>query len=480
MFDKILAKIKKAIPKKMWDYLWPLYHFGWGVLGNFLYRSPSQKLIVIGITGTTGKTTSVYLIAKMLESAGYKVGYTSTAMFSDGDKEWLNNKKMSMPGRLFNFKMLNRIVKNKCHYAIVETTSEGIVQYRHRFINYDILVFTGLYPEHIESHGSFEAYKEAKGMLFAHLKDCKTKYADADLRVKKVEAGIKKLSLNRVKKTIIANGDDELKDYFLNFWSESKIEYHVTDKFLIELKPEDFMSKDHHFHKLAACQTAVSLNGDSFVFCQEGEFFKDEPANLNLLGGFNVTNAMNAVAVGFSQGLAWPQMKQGLESVTGVPGRLERIAEGQNFSVIVDYAFEPRAVEKLYETIKLIPHRRVIHVLGSAGGGRDVARRPILGKIAGKFADIVIITNEDPYDDDPQIIIDQVALGAQAAGKVLDRDLFKIFDRRVAIQRALSLAGINDVVLVTGKGSEQAICVAGGKKIPWDDRQVVREELKNL
>lgn len=480
MFDKVLHKIKKIIPKKVWAYLWPLYHFAWGYVGNFLYRAPSQKLIVIGVTGTTGKTTSVYLIAKMLKAAGYKVGYTSTAMFCDGQREWLNNKKMTMVGRLFTFQMLHKMVKNKCHYAVVETSSEGIVQYRHRFINYDILVFTGLYPEHIESHGSFEAYREAKGMLFAHLKDCKTKYTDNDNRVKKVEAGIKKLSLNRVKKTIIVNGDDEHKDYFLNFWSEEKIEYAVTPKLPIEIKDEDLAAKDYNFHRLLASNPQLGHEGTKFVLCYDGECFKDSPVTLKLLGAFNVTNALNAVAVGYAQGLPLEQIKNGLESVSGIAGRLERIDLSQPFSVIVDYAFEPRAVEKLYETIKWLPRQNIIHVLGSAGGGRDVARRPILGRIAGEQADMIIITNEDPYDDEPQIIIDQVAVGAEKAGKVLDQDLFKILDRRAAIAKALSLAKENDVVLITGKGSEQAICVAGGKKIPWDDRVVVREELKKI
>jgi UDP-N-acetylmuramoyl-L-alanyl-D-glutamate--2,6-diaminopimelate ligase len=156
MIDKLLRKIKKIIPKQAWNIIWPFYHFALGYIGNAIYGAPSQKLIVIGITGTTGKTTSAYLIAKMLRSAGYKVGLTSTAMFSDGNKDWQNDKKMTMVGRFFTFKMLSDMVKNGCQFAIVETTSEGIVQYRHRFINYDTLVFTGIYSEHIESHGSFE------------------------------------------------------------------------------------------------------------------------------------------------------------------------------------------------------------------------------------------------------------------------------------------------------------------------------------
>ena len=137
--------IKKLIPLALFKKIQPVYHYIMAALAAFWYRYPSRQLIVIGVTGTTGKTSSVYFIAKVLESAGYNVGYTSTAMFDDGKREWLNDKKMTMPGRFFVQKILRRMVKNRCQYAIVETTSEGIVQFRHKFINYDILVFTGLY-----------------------------------------------------------------------------------------------------------------------------------------------------------------------------------------------------------------------------------------------------------------------------------------------------------------------------------------------
>lgn len=461
--DKLLHIIKKYIPQKFFKKLQPAYHFFISWLAAFVYGFPSEKLIVIGVTGTTGKTTTVYLIAKMLEEAGYKTGYTSTAMFNDGAKEWLNDKKMTMVGRFFTQSILRAILNNKCRYAIIETTSEGIRQFRHRFINYDILVFTGLYPEHIESHGGFENYKKAKGELFAHLKRCATKYIDDKKCVRKSESGMKKLDLSRVKKTIIANANDEHADYFLDFWSEAKYAY----------------AKEGAAQKKKAKEIETIEYGDiesdsgGVNFMARGEKIK-----LRLLGEFNSANAMNAVCLGLSQNLTFKQIKKGLEKISGVPGRFEKINEGQNFTAIVDYAFEPQAVAKLYETIGLIPHNKVIHVLGSAGGGRDAARRPKLGKIAGERADYAVITNEDPYDENPQIIIDQVAIGAEHVGKKLNENLFKIADRREAIKKALSLAGEDDIVLVTGKGSEQAICAANGEMIPWDDRKAVSEEIK--
>lgn len=461
-----MNKLKKIIPTKLFKTLQPAYHFVMSALASLLFGWPSEKLIVIGVTGTTGKTTSVYLIAKTLEAAGYRVGYTSTAMFSDGKKEWLNDKKMTMVGRFFTQKILRKMVHNKCRYAIVETTSEGIRQFRHRFINYDILIFTGLYPEHIESHGGFENYKQAKGGLFAHLKKCKTKYTDDKKIIYKGISGLKKTDLNRVKKTIIANLDDEHAEYFLNFWAEERIGYSQSIK---------------------NCKIK-SINLDKIIKYSDiesgrlGTSFRVENLNINmkLLGAFNAVNAMNAVCAGLSQGLAMEKIKIGLEKITGVVGRLEKIDEGQGFTVIVDYAFEPNAVEKLYETIKVIPYNKIIHVLGSAGGGRDETRRPLMGRLAGEKADIVIATNEDPYDDEPQLIIDQVAVGAENAGKKPGKNLFKILDRREAIKKSVELAEENDIILITGKGNEQAICTANGEKIPWDDREVAREIIKAI
>ncbi|MFH1662040.1 MAG: UDP-N-acetylmuramyl-tripeptide synthetase [Candidatus Falkowbacteria bacterium] len=467
--EKILNTIKKIIPKKLFKKLQPAYHFSLSWFSAFWYRHPSEKLIIIGVTGTTGKTTSVYLIAKMLEDAGYKTGYTSTAMFNDGKKEWLNDKKMTMPGRFFTQKILRDMIKNNCKYAVVETTSEGIKQFRHKFINYDILVFTGLYPEHIESHGSFENYKKAKGELFKHLEKCGIKYSDDKKIVKKAETGIKKIDLNKIKKTIIVNGDDEHFDYFLKFRAEEKLFFTKSLK-----------------HKKIDDNIRIIKYGDIEADATETVFYIDGiKIGLKLLGEFNAVNAMTAVCVGLSQNLTPRKIKKGLESIKGVPGRFERIDAGQEFSVIADYAFEPNAVDKLYETIKLFPSSRdkdnkIIHVLGSAGGGRDKARRPELGKIAGKNADFVIVTNEDPYDEDPMEIINQVAEGAEKQGKKEEKNLFKILDRKEAIKKALSLANEKDIVLITGKGSEQAICVRDGKKIAWDDRKIARELINML
>lgn len=467
IMEILFNKIKKYIPIKLFKALQPAYHFLLSFCASVFYGRPSSKIIVIGVTGTTGKTTAVYLIAKMFAYAGYKTGFTSTAIFNDGEKEWLNDKKMTMPGRFFTQKMLKKMVKNKCLYAVVETTSQGIEQFRHRFINYDILIFTGLYHEHIEAHGSFENYKKAKSELFAHLKRCGTKYSDDKKFVVKAENGFKKIEANRVKKTIIINGDDKYADYFMNFWAEEKLAYCKGKELCAKFANDKTRAVEYAEVKSEKIGVSFKTGGEKII--------------LNLLGEYNAANAMSAVCAGLSQGINFEKIKSGLEKVKSVPGKME-IIKNQNpdFTVIIDYAFEPEALRNVYGAVLKLEHNKIIHVLGSAGGGRDAARRPKLGALAGEKADFVIVANEDPYNEDPEIIIDQVAAGAVAAGKILSENLFKIQDRREAIEKALFLAGEGDIVLITGKGCEQAICVADGMKIPWDDRKEVEKEIKSL
>ncbi len=467
-----MNRFKKIIPKKLFLALQPAYHFVLSLTAAVVSGFPSRRLIVIGVTGTAGKTSTVYMIAKMLEAAGYKTGFTSTAVFSDGEKEWLNDKKMTMPGRFFIQKMISRMVKNGCRYAVIETTSEGIKQFRHRFINYDTLVFTGLYPEHIESHGSFEKYKEAKGKLFAHLHRFGNKYADSTKKVCLTNKGLVKLDLSRIKKTIIVNGDDEHASYFLNFWSEAKAAY--------SLDPDaDLNALLTGLSSEAAVKEFAFFRGELLESDASGLELEvsGQRVHLNLLGSFNAYNALAAYSVGVDQGLAPEKIKIGLESVRHLAGKMEIIEAGQEFIAMVDYSFEPRALEKLYNTISVLPHRRLIHVLGSAGGGRDKARRPIMGRLAAENADIVVVTNEDPYDEDPAAIINQVAAGAEMSGKVNGEDLFKVLDRAEAIKKAVYLAKKNDIVLLTGKGAEQYICLANGVQAPWDDREALKQAI---
>ncbi len=444
--------IKKIIPISVINQ----YHRLLAIFANFFYGHPSDKMVVIGVTGTNGKSTTVMLIAKILEAAGHKVGATSTAIFKIADKEWLNDKKMTMLGRFALQKLLKEMMGAGCEYAVIETSSQGIDQYRHWGINYDAAVFTNLTPEHIEAHGGFENYKKAKEKLFAKLKTEK----------KKVVGG------REVKKIIIANADDEHAAEFLNYWADEKYVFGIAENEQVKSQKSKVKSKE--------------IFAEDIIFRPDGVSFKigTTDFSLKLFGQFNVYNALAAIAAAQAQCVDLLVCKNVLEKVSGVPGRMEMINENQTFKVIVDYAPEPESLRQAYQTIRdhriITQGRKMIHVLGSCGGGRDTARRPILGDLAARNADCVIVTNEDPYDDNPEMIINQVADSALKAGKVLNSSLFKIQDRREAISKALSLADAGDLVLLTGKGCEQAICVANGKKIPWDEREVAREELKKL
>lgn len=468
----MLSQIKKLIPLKMFRALQPAYHFLMGYLAALYYRFPSRQLLVIGVTGTTGKTSTVYFLARLLSASGYKAGYTSTAQFNDGQREWLNDKKMTMPGRFFLQKNLRRMIKNGCRAVVVETTSQGIEQFRHRFLNYDLLLFTNLYPEHIEAHGGFENYKQAKGKLFAHLRRCRPKYLGADNKVVLKSSGLQKTELNKIKKTIIVNGDDEYASYFLSFSAERKCVYTLDPSL--------------NTHRLATADgTEVLPRPEFFVYEPlfseiNGSDFQlaGQRFHLPILGSYHVFNAVAALVGLIALGADLKPLAAALEEIKVLAGKMEKIDSGQPFTVLVDYAFEPKAMAALYQSLEFIPHQRLIHILGSAGGGRDESRRPILGKMAGEKADVVIVTDEDPYDDAPQLIIDQVAIGAEHVGKIPNKNLYKVLSRREAFALAFGLAQADDLVLITGKGAEQYICGPQESKIPWDDRVVAREELK--
>jgi UDP-N-acetylmuramyl-tripeptide synthetase len=265
------------------------------------------------------------------------------------------------------------------------------------------------------------------------------------------------------KKISVVNLDTAQADYFLQFWADQKWGYTTNQ----ELK-----TNNSEIKTVVAQDISLESNGSHFRI-------DDNLVNLNLVGLFNVSNALAAICVARSLEIESSAIKSGLERVKMIPGRLEEIDGKQNFKVIVDYAHEPKSLESVYQALKPTVLGKVIAVLGSCGGGRDKARRPILGQLAASYADVVIVTNEDPYDEDPQVIIDQVAEGAMTKGKVLNKDLFKILDRKEAITKALGLARKDDLVIITGKGSEQCIVGKSGCKIPWDDRQIVKNALKS-
>jgi len=427
-----------------------LYHWTLSQLSAWWYGHPARSMIVIGVTGTNGKSTTVNMIGRVLERAGFRVGWTSTANYKVAEVEWLNDSKMTMLGRFATQRLLHQMLRNKCDVAVIETSSEGIKQFRHSGIDYDVAVFTNLTPEHLESHGGFHRYKQAKMKLFQALQHSREK----------------KFRDKPFPKTIIVNLDDEQAPAFLAFDAQQKIGFRVVDSTNTS-SPQELNGVD----TLTSVLMASDIHSSTFEV--------DGCAmTLSLPGRFNVYNATAALAVAGVFGIPIATARDALQAIHSVPGRVEWIDEGQHFLALVDYAPEPESLRQLYALIDTIPHGRLIHVLGSTGGGRDHARRALLGEMAARQAHVVIVTNEDPYDDDPQSIINEVAAGAQSLSDGRMQTLLQVLDRSEAIQKAVDLAQDGDLVLVTGKGCEQAMCVAGGKKIPWDDRVELRKALK--
>ena len=435
----VKSKLKKIIPEKIISF----YHLSLAALAGFYCGWPSKKMITIGITGTKGKTSAANFIWSVLNAAGYKTGLIGTANIRIGEIEMLNKYHMTMPGRFILQKLLKQMLDAGCQYCIVETTSQGIKQWRHFGIFYDIAVFTNLSPEHLEAHdGSFEKYKKAKSALFAAL----------------AKSGRKIIGGKEIKKVIIANYDNPHSDYYLNFPANKKITYGINDR-------ANFVAKNIR-------STEKGL-----------EFFVNyNRYEINILGSFNVYNALPAIIIGSIFDIPNNKIQKGLKDLNVIAGRMEKIEEGQDFLVFVDYAHEKEGMNAILQTARELAsgvNGKIIVLLGAEGGGRDKVKRPILGKIAGKYADFMVISNVDPYEDDPKEIIEDIAKSAENSGKIRGKNLFLIEDRREVIKTALSLANKNDVVLITGKGAEQSIII-GGRRYPWDDRVVVREELNKL
>ncbi len=428
--------IKKALRKIVPESVILASHKVRGVLAANAYGFPGRKLTVIGVTGTKGKTTTCHIIAQILEEAGYKVGLLSTVMFKIGKQEWANETNMGTLPPFKLQKLLKQMVEAGCQYAVIETTSHSLDQWRVYGIPYQVAVFTNLSHDHLDYHKTFEQYRAAKAKLFA---------------------GSPQLS--------VVNIDDKNGSYFWRLPAKNKLTYGIDQKAHVTARKILYDSR--------ATRTQFSLVGP------EGEI------NIftTLPGRFNVYNILAAASVGIGMGLPLPVIKAGIEKIKSVAGRMERVDLGQPYTVIVDYAHTPDSFEKIYETLRPATRGQIIHVFG-ATGDRDRTKRPIMGAIAGRNADIVILTDEEPYTEEPTRIIEEIAAGVpRGADKnqpmVKDKNFFIISDRRAAITKALSLAQKGDVVLITGMGA-LTYRVVGHKHLPWQDQVVVKEELLKL
>ncbi len=448
--------IKKLLPKRFLRFIRPIYHGSIALMASSYFGHPSQKLLVVGITGTAGKSTTAAMLAEILNYSGKKCGYITTVNFFDGKTDYINKHGMSMPGGWLLQKQLRQMLDNGCGYAIVECTSEGLVQNRHFGIKFDAAIFTNLTEAHLEAHGSFENYKVAKGRLFAELG--KQVYGTA--------------KTGGIPKTIIANLDSPYAEYFLSFKVDKKIGVTLDEA-------KKYFQLDQ-----------VMLISDIKAAANLDFAFEHTAFTLNMFGEFNAVNAGLAAAAASVFGVSLEQSAAALKTFIGVPGRMEPIQNNKGIQILVDYGCEPSSFEAAIKAASKIPHKKLIHVFGSTGGHRDVAKRSLFGKISAQFADKIIITNDDVYDSDPEKIASDIAEGVrqvahstgsgQESKKLKVKSVETILDRRLAIANALATAEKDDLVLITGKGSEQFLVLPGNKRIAWDDRVVVRECLKNL
>ncbi len=428
MFERTLRTIESLLPTSVYHFFQPAYHFTLALLGAIIYRFPSRKLTVILITGTKGKTSTAELLNNILETSGANTALLGTLRFKVGSYSERNLRKMTIPGRFFVQRFLRQAVNAECAYAIIEMTSEGARQFRERFIDMDALIFTNLAPEHIESHGSYEKYRAAK------------------LAVARTLARSAK-----PKRFMVANADDKEGELFLKIPGVIPVPFHLTDG-------EPIVADEQH----------VELT------------FRNVHLRSHLPGKFNVYNILAAATCASLFGITPNIIAAGVARVERIPGRMERVEAGQSFPIIVDYAHTPDSLLAVYNTFSL--HEKIC-VLGNTGGGRDVWKRPIMGGIADSNCAHIILTNEDPYDEDPAKILEEMKSGMKKQKPEI------ILERRAAIARALAIAqkltlqqaqGQNAVVLITGKGTDPYIMGPNGTKTPWDDRQVVREELTKI
>jgi len=426
--NAILYWIKRLLPDGVLTIARPPYHYALAWFGSVLYKQPSKELTVICVTGTKGKSTVTELITAILEADGHQVASLSTIQFKIGEKVERNRFKMTTPGRFFVQHFLRQAVDAGCTYAVLEMSSEGAKQFRHKYIEMDALVFTNLTPEHIESHGSFEKYKQAKLEIVHQLANSA-----------------------KQPRYIAANIDDEHGVDFLDIKVEEKLPYKLDDL------------KLHTLHK----------DGVGLIFTDNGE---EVTIRVPLVGLFNVYNALAAITLTRALGVQLQTIERAMRSLPPVKGRVEHFTTKKDadkqVTAIVDYAHTPDSLRQLYEAFKEVPK---IAVLGNCGGGRDTWKRGEMAQIAASHCDYVILTNEDPYDEDPRAIVDAMYRGIE------DKNRAEIImDRRLAIRTALEKSPDGGYVLVSGKGTDPYIMGPNNTKQPWSDAEVVQKELAAL
>jgi UDP-N-acetylmuramoyl-L-alanyl-D-glutamate--2,6-diaminopimelate ligase len=403
------------------------------------YGYPAQRLCTIGVTGTDGKTTTANLVSTLLETAGRRTGLMTTANFKISGQEWENATRQSTLEALEIQEFLQRMLVEGVTHAVIEATSHGLELRRVYGCAFDVGVVTNITSEHLDFHKTLDAYRRAKARLFEMLDGGRDKG----------------LGLHPV---AILNRDDSSYGILKPYCHVPILDYGIDTSASVR-------AVDLHLDPYSTSFRVILPDAEAQIETQ-------------LVGRFNVSNCLAAIATAYSQGVDIADIARGLATMKGVTGRMERIDEGQSFAVIVDYAHTPDSLQKVLATLRPLTRGKLVVVFGSAGE-RDVQKRPVMGSIAAQMSDFFVITDEDPRDEDREAILREIAVGAEACGKRQGTDFLCIADRSEAIATAFAHAHPGDTVLLAGKGHEQSIII-GREKLPWDDRRVARAQLQKF
>lgn len=425
--------VKTFIPSSLFGAVEPYGHLCEAVIFNILNGFPGRGMKVIGVTGTNGKTSTSFMIHRMLHESGMKVGLMTTVGYGVGDDIKPQVHHMTNVGVPEMMKRLKYMKSQGVEWLVLETTSHALAQNRVWGIPYSVAVLTNLTHEHLDYHKTFEKYRDAKRKLF-----------------KLANKNKKGLRLG------VINAEDPSADFFASDIAES-LTYGINSGMLMAKNVE------------------LSPSGSTYQVDYAGKSYR---VKCNIPGEFNVYNSLATLAVGIKLGLSPEQIEKGIDALDGVEGRMTRIDEGQDFDVIVDFAHTPDSFEKLFKDLKPVVKGKLIVMFGSAGR-RDEAKRAVQGELAGQYADEVVITEEDDRDIDGIEILNQIASGAEKAGKVRDQNLFLVHDRTEAINFTIKRAQAGDTVLLLGKGHEKTIERSNGEN-PWDEALITREAIKAI
>lgn len=425
--------VKTLIPRGLFQKIEPVGHLVEAVFWNVLYGFPGRNMKVIGVTGTNGKTTTTYLIHHMLVEAGYNAGLMTTVAYGVGnDIKQQMHHYTNVPVREL-MQRLRWMKAQEMDWLVLETTSQALVQHRTWGVPYSVAVLTNITHEHLDYHKTFERYVEAKRRLFKL----------AERNKKGLQVGV-------------ANADDPNGELFATT---------TSNPLLYGIGQGDVRAVD------------VEMDKNGIRYRAETS---DETYHItsSLAGSFNVSNTLAAVSVGRTLGLTKLQIEQGISSLRQVEGRMVTVDEGQPFGVIIDYAHTPDSFEKLFKDLRPVTKGKLIVMFGSAGR-RDETKRAEQGRLAAKYADVVVLTEEDDRDCDGLAILEDIAAGVEEGGKTRGENLFLVHDRKKAIAFALGCAtSSDDTVLLLGKGHEKTIERANGEN-PWDELGVAKDVLRS-